>query len=979
MLSSLTLGLLLAAPAPSLNQVETLPALTQVSSPSSGFRGNFNQRVARIRADLAVRGSVELQALRNLAHDLAVNAEPADLESMWLELILLAESVAHQRSDQKMAMRWLDPSDPEHPVVAGQKVMRTDRIALLNETQKQVAGRSELKARLAHWGSMEEPEPLFSFDQAWERTTRVYGTYEGSLPKLNGLLEHGSPSTFDLRDAPGLYYLVLEGLGRDRNWKGQSPLVALFQVDATTAESLVEELLFCGYPEWTRQLLDLWLGKHVEPWRSRLRANLMAGLLDDPLGRRAVLPQLNENLEKGQYSAPLVKRLQILMNEDTAVMEAVYGSNHGIMPANNSHSFYPELVPLAVLAVDSASTNVRRNAARDLSQTPDPMPFWVNVDASDSELHTVFVESLIAKDLGARKHSLEPRGGRQTVMVERSAADLSAQPVLRKRLPEIIAAMSSSDLAWSLKTLAKNQKDTQLALQALNATVVRDDFQEWTAAFNQTFSKLVARGHIPSIELASKRFGPTVDKNFKDFDFEFVLESLVTNGDPQSMAWAVALVRHHNVEFNSPQVIEDLIRFEHSDPDFLKHVVALSSNLVDDGKDPDSLFFQLEGTPGNAMRKIAFADGLAPEERIVAWCMGWDAQVSPAQFMALTQLPDMQAAFQGNFIATTLQLSSRTRKSSRASKEAFERFQASLRFISQWYWDGRYCTASDRAFFHKALLEAFDAADPRVLELVRWHEDGEFGPQLSQATLARLLAAEYEDDVAAMYGDDLAEMSLINLRRQAPHLLTNDLIVSLLRDPFTVGAMVNELVKTGSREGLLQPLADLLRDNSPIAKMRYISDSAQNRIRMQVVQLIERFNSLEAAQALLGFDQFQNTEIASEVDAALSRMHERFATREAFANWDSQQRQRATTLASLAALLESESSEQRVAAVQSLGSLAAQEYLPDLIALFEDEDPRVADEARVAFHSIQKALIQQTELSSQDATDKQTASDSEQG
>ncbi len=157
---------------------------------------------------------------------------------------------------------------------------------------------------------------------------------------------------------------------------------------------------------------------------------------------------------------------------------------------------------------------------------------------------------------------------------------------------------------------------------------------------------------------------------------------------------------------------------------------------------------------------------------------------------------------------------------------------------------------------------------------------------------------------------------------------------------------------TAAHEGQGETIILIDRDH----RISYMNEAGRDRVRVQIVQLLERLNSLEAAQVLLEFDQFQNTTLSKEVNAALSRMRERFATREAFANWNNQQRQRAQTIGGLAALLDAEEPDQRVAAIQSLGALAAQEYLPDLIVLFADEDPSVAAAARKAVHSIQDAL-----------------------
>lgn len=984
MFCSLILGLLLAGPAPTLAQVEPLPASAQTSGARSAFRADFDQRVARIRTDLAVHGNVQLQVLRDLARDLAVTADAAELESLWLELILLAESVADQRGDRELALRWLDPTHAEHPVIAANGELKPDRVALLAQAKQQVAGRPELKARLASWGPAVKLEPLFSFEQAWERTSLVYGAYEGSISQLRSYFEPDTSdpltwanrtlSSFDLRDAPGLYYLVLESLGRDRNWPGQSPLVALNHVDGSTAEKLVEELLFCGYPEWTQQLLDLWLSKQVESWRSRFRGNLMAGLLDDPLGRRAVLPQLADNLQAGQFSEPLVQRLQILMAEDPTVLDSVYGSNHGLMPASGGRSFYPDLVPLAVLAVESDSPDIRRNAARDLARTPDPGPLWTHVDASDSVLHMTFVESLLAGQFGSQVQARGSRAGFESSIVERPTADPSSHPALAKRLPEFITAMSPDGLAWALDKLADHEVDAPLALQALNATVMRGDFGEWARHFDDAFFLLVNRGYLPDIELAAKRFAPNVGEELKARDFQRVLEDLTAGNDPAYLNWAVEFVRRYDFTVDNTWVIEDLTRFKYDDPQFLKRVVAMAAGLSGSTSDVGSLFLQIDGAPGAALRELVFAEGLTPEERLTAWCLGWDAQKSPMQFMRLIQLPDMLNAFEAHRSSTS---QGQVRSTGRGDVEYILRLDQIQDAIARWYRDGRFCNDDARLAFHQALLAEIQRVDPRTMLLVDWRHNRELGPQLSNAALGRLLATPYEDDPTALVAWETAQMCIENLRKYAPDQLSNPLILQLLKDPFTVGPTINELQKMPTREEWLKPLADLIREDSAIGLMPYTNDSARDRVRVQVVQLLERLNSLEAAQVLLEFDQFQNTTLSKEVNAALSRMRERFATREAFANWNNQQRQRAQTIAGLAALLDAEEPDQRVAAIHSLGALAAQEYLPDLILLFADEDPSVAAAARKAVRSIQDALDRELGSSPEEARDERPEDDSE--
>ncbi|MHC4375007.1 MAG: hypothetical protein ACYS26_00270 [Planctomycetota bacterium] len=984
MFSSLILGLLLAGPAPALAQVETISASAQTSSARSAFRSDFDQRVARIRTDLAVHGNVQLQVLRDLARDLAVTAEAAELESLWLELILLAESVADQRGDRELALRWLDPANAEHPVIAANGELKPDRVALLAQAKQQVAGRPELKARLASWGPAVKLEPLFSFEQAWERTSQVYGAYEGSISQLRSYFEPDSSdaatwgnrslSSFDLRDAPGLYYLVLEGLGRDRNWPGHSPLVALNHVDPTTSESLVEELLFCGYPEWTQQLLDLWLAKHVEPWRSRFRGNLMAGLLDDALGRRAVLPNLADNLQAGQFSAPLAQRLQILMAEDPAVLEAVYGSNHGIMPASSRYSFYPDLVPLAALAVQSDDPTIRRNAAGDLARMPNPEPMWTHVDASDSHLHATFVESLLSAQLGSFSISQDPRAGQVSEIIDRPAADPANDPVLAARVDEFVTAMSSDGISTALNQLAYEEVNAPLALYVLNATLARDDFASWTKMFNFAFFRLVDWGYLPDIELAAKRFAEDVPGDLYSRDFQRVLEDLTARNDPAYMAWAVEFVRRYDYSVDNTWIIEDLVRYKHDDPQFLKRVVSMAGGLSGDVNRGGSLFLQIDGASGAAIRELVFAEGLTPVQRLTAWCLGWDAQASPPHFMRLIQRPDMLAAFEEHRANSS---QGQVRTTGRGDVEYILRLDQIQDAIGRWYRDGRFCDDEARSAFHQALLSDVQQVDPRTLLLVEWRDNRELGPKLSVGALSRLLATPYEDDPTALVGRDIAQMSIENLRKYAPDQLNNSLILQLLKDPFTVGATVNELQKMPTREEWLKPLADLIREDSAIGLMPYTNDAVRDRVRVQVVQLLERLNSLEAAQVLLEFDQFQNTTLSKEVNAALSRMRERFATREAFANWNNQQRQRAQTIAGLAALLDAKEPDQRVAAIQSLGALSAQEYLPDLILLFADEDPSVAAAARKAVRSIQDALERELGSSAEEARDEQPEGDSE--
>ena len=991
MFSSLILGLLLAGPAPALAQVEAIPASAQTSNARSAFRADFDQRVARIRTDLAVHGNVQLQVLRDLARDLAVTAEAAELESLWLELILLAESVADQRGDRELALRWLDPANAEHPVIAANGELKPDRVALLAQAKQQVAGRPELKARLASWGPAVKLEPLFSFEQAWERTSQVYGAYEGSISQLrasfepdgtgSGFYVQESLEVFDLRDAPGLYYLVLESLGRDRNWPKISPLQALNHVDGESAEKLVEELLFCGYPEWTRQVLDLWLSNALGTWELEYRGNLMAALLDDPLGRRAVLPKIQGYINQGKFSAPLVQRLQILMAEDPAVLEAVYGRNLGLMPGSNPNSYYPQLVPLAEQAFASDIPAVRFNAARDLSRTPDPSLLWSSLDASDANLHITFVESLIYRKL---QPYLGPKAGSSGMSFgkeSRPPVDLEQQPELAQRLTRVVEAMSVEDLKWTLKRLRDQLADAPIALHILNSTLSRDDFQDWQSEFDSLFRFLINPDidfgwkPVPDFRLAEKRFGTAGSDSLDERDFNRLIYDLSVHDTPEHVAWMVELTRHFDYPIEVTWVVEDLARAKHDDPEFLKHLVHLARGLSGDLNRAGSLFLQLEDPAGASLRQVVFAEGLNPVERLTAWCLGWDAQASPDQFMQLIQRPEMIAAFEehrSNPDQGTVRTSRRTQ-----DVEYVLRLDQIQDAIARWYRDGRFCDDAARMAFHRSLLTEINRVDPRTLLLVEWRDNRELGPQLSDAALARLLATPYEDDPTALVGRDVAEMSLENLRNYAPEQLTNELILKLLNDPFTVGATVNELQKMPTREEWLKPLADLIREDSAIGLMPYTNDAVRDRMRVQVVQLLERLNSLEAAQVLLDFDQFQNTTLSKEVNAALSRMRERFATREAFANWNNQQRQRAQTIAGLAALLDAEEPDQRVAAIQSLGALAAQEYLPDLILLFADEDPSVAAAARKAVRSIQDALDRELGSSAEEARDEQPKGDSE--
>jgi hypothetical protein len=965
MLSTLILGLLAmpAAPAPvSLSCSAIAPCSAQTSNARTAFRSDFDQRVARIRTDLAVHGNVQLQALQDLARDMAVAAEAAELENLWLELILLAESVADQRGDRELALRWLDPANAEHPVIAATGELKSDRVALLAQAKQQVAGRPELKARLASWGPTAKLEPLFSFEQAWERTSRVYGSYEGSLSQLRSKFESvdGSqpmPSASewsDLRDAAGLYYLVLESLGRNRTWPYESPLVALNHVDSATAEALVGELLFCGYPEWTRQLLDLWLSNDVKPWQRAYRGNLMAGLLDDPLGRRAVQPSLASNLQLGQFSEALLQRLPILIEEDPGLLEVLYGGSQGVQPMSNPLHFFAEYEPITRLALQHPDREVQVNAAVEYARYPDPRAWWERLDPRDSELHRTFVTSIKRQALTR----LEPKSSDGSVLssidVWRTAADPNRVPILSKLLPACVAAMSVEDLKWSLGRLADSEEEGPLALQALNATVARDDFAEWTRTFDHVFEKLIAWELVPDLALAERRYAePSKEKDFEAHDFNRVLEELTSRETPEHLAWAVEIARQYDYPLERTWVVQDLARAGHRDAGFLKHLVHLARGLSGHIDMGGSLFLQLEGAAGAALREVAFAPGLTADERLTAWCLGWDPMSSPDQFMQLVQRPGMVVAFQehrANSAQGTIQT---TGRGGTAYVLRLDQVQDS---ISRWYRDGRHCEDEARVAFHRALLGQVREVDPRTLLLVSWKDNRELGPDLSTAALQRLLDTPYEDDSTARACKDITQVSLENLRKYATERLTDELILKLLDDPFTVGSTISELQQMPTREAWLRPLADLIREDSAIGRAPYMNEAGRDRVRVQIVQLLERLNSLEAAQVLLEFDQFQNTTLSKEVNAALSRMRERFATREAFANWNNQQRQRAQTIGGLAALLDAEEPDQRVAAIQSLGALAAQEYLPDLIVLFADEDPSVAAAARKAVHSIQDAL-----------------------
>lgn len=979
MFSSLILGLLLAGPAPALAQAEAVPASAQTSNARSAFRSDFDQRVARIRTDLAVHGNVQLQALQDLARDLAVAAEAGEIENLWLELILLAESVADQRGDRELALQWLDPANAQHPVINATGELKPERVALLAQTKQQVAGRPELKARLASWGPAVKLEPLFSFEQAWDRTSQVYGAYEGSISQLRASFEPDSSGSgfyvqeslelFDLRDAPGLYYLVLESLGRDRNWPKISPLQALNHVDGESAEKLVEELLFCGYPEWTRQVLDLWLSGALSMWQLEYRGNLMAALLDDPLGRRAVLPHIQGLISQGQFSAPLVQRLQILMSEDPTVLQAVYGGNYGLSPGGSPKQYYPQIRPLAELAFTSGVPSVRVNSARDLARMPDPSLLWGSLQPDESELQLTFFESILYRDIKPYEGQKVTAAGMQFGSDERPPVDLEQRPELAALATQFVEALSVENLEALFKRLNDDPEDIDIALHVLNSTVGRDDFDLWREQFDDLFRWVLAieqstgRNRVPDLRLAEKRYGQGGPEVLEQRDYDRQIEDLVAGGSPEHVAWMAELARRFDYPLELTWVVEDLALAKYDDTEFLKHLMHLARGLSGEVHRAGSLFLQLEGPAGAALRELTFAEGLTPVERLTAWCLGWDPQESPAQFMDLVQRPDMVAAFEEHRANPD---QGTTRTNNRGFVEYNLRLDHVQNAIARWYRDSRSCDDAARTAFLQALLQDAFTVDPRTLLLVRWKDDRVIGPELSIAALERLLATPYEDDPTALVCADITGMCLENLRKYAPERLTNELILKLLDDEFTVQSTIAELQQMPTRIEWLEPLTDLIREDSIIGRMPYTNDSVRDRSRVAVVQLLERLNSLEAAQVLLEFDQFQNTVLSKEVNAALSRMRERFATREAFANWNNQQRQRAQTIAGLAALLDAKEPDQRVAAVQSLGALAAQEYLPDLILLFADEDPSVAAAARKAVRSIQNALDRELGSSAED-------------
>lgn len=944
----------------------------QTSQESQSFRAEFDERTASLVAQLSIDGSLSPEKLPQLARDVVFGANGDELEELLFELIELASSVAAKKADRELALRWLDISDhSQHPAYeATSGKLWPARVGELRESLQAIGRHPEIQAQLASWGGEVIQEPLYTREEALNKAEEIYGPFEGSISQLRDkcrlLATRGSVNAFSMRDASGLYFLALESLGRDDGKETLDPLIALLYVDGATGYKLIQEHLHCGYPQWTRQLLDLWLylekGWNIEPGADdgMVRADIAAVLFDDPLGRRAILKEVQKMINRGVYTPALLERIKIEVADNPDFVETFYESGHTAMSSNGT--FYLEdLMPLAIAGLNHPKESVRVGAAQEFANVLDPTPLWEAMDPSIPGLHSPLVESLHPRNIKPRRLVntapvyFEVQSHRRE-WAPRSVFESGLKPLIQVADPELLSVICQrfEDMAC---------EHSPLVIDWLSQ---REDLDQFAESFDQLIYNCMKRGQLGSqIALDARcQLNPSYDpENRTIASFMKILYTTDKFEDEDLYkAWFSGLTKSLHPRLAQGYQFKLAMTSSSEDPEMVEALIEIATTHKRTERG-SSLFANAPAEVGEPYRKFAMDGSRQLEDRLAAWCLGWDPVDSPKILIDLFS----EEAVRDELDLWRSEPGFDSRSSSGGTQTSVNSREWALREIEEWFTYGSGRERQKDLIPH--LVKRVQSVDWEILSWIRLEDYPMVARPIALGIVERKRKEPVGSSMLERSSYEAAWSAFEYLGKEQPELFTTEYVQSMAQRGNMVAPMLGALKQLAPNPDLLPNLSDWLNNRGILQSPDYLLSTPsfrRNFVRDLAIQILEGYDSIEAAQVLLSFNPVSQEDTYPKVEAALARMRERFETRELFMQWGDRDRGRSQTLERLAQLLESDDTEQRVAAIRSLGALAAQEYLPDLILLFADKETDVASAAREAVRTIERSLVR--ELANTDGT-----------